>query len=318
MSLDATTWARHQKVGKGPAKAVLMALADYANENFVTYPSVETLVAWTEQDRKTVLANLDRLKEGGWITDTGERAGRTRQVVVYVINVARGVEVRIGPRELLTGPNSEQFQNRNSTENGTVPNSTGNSPNFDEKQSQKPPETVPNLGHRTVVTVVTVGTKDKNKKHTHPAAPDACVDGTSEQGSTDEKPLNAKALVAEGVARQHAVDWLTLRKAKRLPLTPTAWGDVKSEATKCGMTPAQAVEHAVKAGWAGFKAKWLQAEGASSQAPPGAQSRGDAWSATPAGIERKAGEVGLYARPGESHAALAERVRSALTQRRAA
>ncbi|WP_081075608.1 helix-turn-helix domain-containing protein [Burkholderia stagnalis] len=153
MSLDATTWARHQKVGKGPAKSVLMALADYANENFVSYPSVETLVAWTEQDRKTVMANLDRLKEGGWITDTGERTGRTRQVVVYVINVARGVEVKIGPRELLTGPNSEQFQNRNSPENGTVPNFTGNSPNFDGKQSQKPPETVPNLGHRTVGTV---------------------------------------------------------------------------------------------------------------------------------------------------------------------
>lgn len=153
MSLDATTWARHQKVGKGPAKSVLMALADYANENFVSYPSVETLVAWTEQDRKTVMANLDRLKEGGWITDTGERTGRTRQVVVYVINVARGVEVKIGPRELLTGPNSEQFQNRNSSENGTVPNSTANRPNFDRKQSQKPPETVPNLGHRTVGTV---------------------------------------------------------------------------------------------------------------------------------------------------------------------
>ncbi|MFH5256057.1 helix-turn-helix domain-containing protein [Burkholderia semiarida] len=157
MSLDATTWARHQKVGKGPAKSVLMALADYANENFVSYPSVETLVAWTEQDRKTVMANLDRLKEGGWITDTGERAGRTRQVVVYVINVARGVEVKIGPRELLTGPNSEQFQNRNSSKNGTVPNSTGNSPNSGGKQSQKPPETVPNLGHRTVGTVENSG-----------------------------------------------------------------------------------------------------------------------------------------------------------------
>ncbi|WP_306423953.1 helix-turn-helix domain-containing protein [Burkholderia multivorans] len=153
MSLDATTWARHQKVGKGPAKAVLMALADYANEDFITYPSVETLVAWTEQDRKTVLSNLDRLKEAGWITDTGERAGRTRQVVVYQINVDRGVEVKIGPRELLTGPKSEPSQNRNSSENGTVPNSTGNSPNFDGKQSQKPPETVPNLGHRTVGTV---------------------------------------------------------------------------------------------------------------------------------------------------------------------
>lgn len=150
MSLDATTWARHQKVGKGPAKSVLMALADYANEHFVAYPSVDALIAWTEQDRKTVLANLDRLKEAGWITDTGDRTGRTRQVVVYQINLSRGTEVKIGPRELSTGPKPERSQKRNGSENGTVPNSTGNSPNSDVKQSQIPPETVPKTGHGTV------------------------------------------------------------------------------------------------------------------------------------------------------------------------
>ncbi|WP_447639558.1 helix-turn-helix domain-containing protein [Pandoraea norimbergensis] len=149
MSLDAITWARHQKVGKGPTKSVLMALADFASEEFVSFPSIDTLIAWTEQDRKTVLANIDRLKEAGWITDTGERTGRTKQIVVYQINPERGVEVKVGPRNQRV-PKTEQSQNRYCSENGTVPDSTGNSPNSAPKQSQFSPERGPNLGHVTV------------------------------------------------------------------------------------------------------------------------------------------------------------------------
>ncbi|WP_175725142.1 hypothetical protein [Burkholderia ambifaria] len=92
--------------------------------------------------------------------------------------------------------------------------------------------------------------KDKKQAHTRKRGADV-------SDSPDEKPLDARALVAEGVERQHAVDWLVLRKAKRLPLTRTAWADVKDEAAACGMTPAAAVEHAVKQNWASFKAKWV-------------------------------------------------------------
>ncbi|HDR8927864.1 hypothetical protein [Burkholderia vietnamiensis] len=101
------------------------------------------------------------------------------------------------------------------------------------------------------------GEKDKKQTHTRKRGADV-------SDPADEKPLDAKALVAEGVRRQHAVDWLVIRKAKRLPLTPTAWGDVKDEAAKCGMTPATAVEHAVKQNWASFKAKWIAGD-----QPPG-------------------------------------------------
>ncbi|VVE90418.1 hypothetical protein PBR20603_04402 [Pandoraea bronchicola] len=95
--------------------------------------------------------------------------------------------------------------------------------------------------------------------------------GADASGSTDvAKPLGEKDLVAEGVDRQHAKDWLTIRKAKRLPLTPTAWADIATEAEKAGLTPPAAVEAAVKAGWAGFKAAWLQ--NADGRSPPAAGS----------------------------------------------
>jgi hypothetical protein len=42
--------------------------------------------------------------------------------------------------------------------------------------------------------------------------------------------LSVCDLVAKGVEQQHAEDWLTVRKARRAPLTRAAWDDVKTEA----------------------------------------------------------------------------------------
>lgn len=79
-----------------------------------------------------------------------------------------------------------------------------------------------------------------------------------------KRALGVRELVAEGVDRQHAEDWLKIRRAKKAPLTPTAWDDVKDEAKKAGITPAEAVKVSATNSWQGFKAKWyarLQQEG---------------------------------------------------------
>ena len=67
------------------------------------------------------------------------------------------------------------------------------------------------------------------------------------------------ALLAEhGIAGQIAEDFLTIRKAKRQPLTGTAMRLIALEAEKCGMTAAQAVEYAIGNGWGSFRAEWLK------------------------------------------------------------
>lgn len=71
------------------------------------------------------------------------------------------------------------------------------------------------------------------------------------------KTLRVSDLVAEGVEQQHAEDWLTVRKAKRAPLTRAAWEDVKAEAVKAAIAPADAVRIAASNSWQGFKASWL-------------------------------------------------------------
>lgn len=75
-------------------------------------------------------------------------------------------------------------------------------------------------------------------------------------------------LVEAGVERQHAADWLAVRKAKNLPLTSTAWADTQAEAVKAGISVAEAIRRAAAQGWAGFRASWLQAEAPRNQGPP--------------------------------------------------
>lgn len=81
------------------------------------------------------------------------------------------------------------------------------------------------------------------------------IGAVSKRKST--KTLNVSDLVAEGVEQQHAEDWLTVRKAKRAPLTRAAWDDVKAEAVKAAIAPAEAVRIAAPSSWQGFKASWL-------------------------------------------------------------
>lgn len=82
--------------------------------------------------------------------------------------------------------------------------------------------------------------------------------GNHQKKSRDNSAvLDLDDLLADGVDKQHARDWLTLRKAKRLPLTPSAWGAIKAEAATIDMSAAEAVACAVRSSWAGFKAKWV-------------------------------------------------------------
>jgi len=64
-------------------------------------------------------------------------------------------------------------------------------------------------------------------------------------------------LIAEGVDAQSATDWLTNRKVKDLPLTPTALKVVKAEALKAGMSLPEAIRTAAGNSWGGFRASWL-------------------------------------------------------------
>ena len=89
------------------------------------------------------------------------------------------------------------------------------------------------------------------KENTPPAPPAPPADAGS-------KSLSVKDLVAEGVDPAVAEDWFRVRKAKRAPLTRTAWEAIKREAAKAKLTPGAAVRLATERNWQGFNAEWVQ------------------------------------------------------------
>lgn len=133
MSNEAINWALTRPIKHSTAKFVLVVMANCADvDTWEAWPSVAHLAEATGQDRKTVLENIKRLVGMGYITDTEQRKGATKQVPIYRLNDPENGTV--------TGK---------STENGTVPKFPNNSPVFAYEQSQISALTVPKTGHGT-------------------------------------------------------------------------------------------------------------------------------------------------------------------------
>lgn len=117
MSVEAITWALSLEIKHSTSKFVLVALANCANGDLggdlIAWPSHAYLSKTTGQDRKTVWTNLKRLTQLGLISDTGQREGGTKQVIVYRLHPLKdantGSELKIPENGTL--PNTEQFQN---------------------------------------------------------------------------------------------------------------------------------------------------------------------------------------------------------------
>jgi len=154
VSYQAVSWALSLDIPSSQ-KFVLTVMAHHVAEGaWEAFLSSSSIAKATNQDRKTVLASLERLRDAGLIVDTGRRVGETKQIPVYSLNSAEigTVMDSSGDQESSAGDPElgtvKQSQNRNSSESGTVPNFPPNSTNFPIKQSQISRQTVPNLGHR--------------------------------------------------------------------------------------------------------------------------------------------------------------------------
>jgi hypothetical protein len=53
-------------------------------------------------------------------------------------------------------------------------------------------------------------------------------------------------------------DWLQIRKAKKLPMTETAWSQIQNEFRKCNLSDQQGVEYCCLSNWASFKTAWYE------------------------------------------------------------
>lgn len=231
MSVEAISWALKQKIKPSATKFVLVAIANCADgKDAIAWPSIGYLVEATGQDRKTVMAAIAKLMQMGYLRDTGERRGQTKQVIVYQLTQ---------PEPTQDCPD-KQSQKRNSTENGTVPDFPLNSTVFPDKQSHISPETVPKTVHGTV----------KNHHRT--------VKEPKEAPAERVPTLSVSDLVAQGADERVATEFMALRKRKKAALTPLALEGMIREAGAAGISLTDAMRLCVESDWRGFKAAYVQ------------------------------------------------------------
>ena len=101
MSIQAVSWAIQQRTGGPTEKAVLMALANYADANGECYPSYGKIADDCEVSRRTVIRVMDRLCEMGLV----EKTANTRQSGGDTANVYRltGCQIVTGECQDVTG-----------------------------------------------------------------------------------------------------------------------------------------------------------------------------------------------------------------------
>lgn len=208
MSFDAIRWALGQPVDKSPAKFVLVAMASCVNgegADMQCWPSVQHLADTTGQDRKTVIDGLRRLREAGFVVDTGERKGATGQVPVYCLKTPGNGTVSpsvVPVPEAATQPvqtTDNGAGNGTGTESGTVPKTDAKSTGFPYEQSRFSLETVPETGH---------GTSNESVKN---------------QEGTRKKGFDASLIdLPDWLDRKDWGRWCADRKTRKKPITEDA------------------------------------------------------------------------------------------------
>jgi len=68
MSWSALAWASKKKTGNGTNKLVLIALANYADDNNSCFPSYKTLTTITELSQRTIARSLKQLEDKSFIS----------------------------------------------------------------------------------------------------------------------------------------------------------------------------------------------------------------------------------------------------------
>lgn len=239
MSLDATRWAWQQAV-RPTHKLVLLSLADRADENHECHPSIGRLEEDTGLYRETIMEAVAAMEASG-ILYVDRLVGRGNR---YRLIGVQGRHDQSGKADRSCSSNqSEKAVWKNRSEKADQ------SGKADATSREKP----------------TTTSREKPTQNL-PSEP------TSEP-EKKKRAFDALAhLVSVGVEEGVASDWITIRKAKKSPLTLTALAGVEREAAKAGISLQAAIRYCCEAGWVGFNAEWHANRTAKAQpaAPPSA------------------------------------------------
>ena len=203
MSIWAVNWALNEQLPSTMSKLLLVALANFANDEDEAWPHLETLESMVGVSKRTVLRGLRELCDGGWISRLqgfadGPRGGLVKVNSVYRLNLPETVTRRCGhgadrPGRLRETPS----QVRSDTGDTTVP-SVNESPSQVRGDMDVTTVDRGDTGDTTVVTLVTPLYKEEPSVEpsdltplppTPPAAAVVLADGSGGVGSGSESDV---------------------------------------------------------------------------------------------------------------------------------
>lgn len=236
MSMTLTAQAMQIKVGNPIRKLVLLKLADQANDKGECWPSYSSIAEAAECSKRAAMTHIEWLAAHGFLRiEKRKISGNQNLSNIYHLTLQKG---SVSSEPDAPGGSEPDAPPSAADSLGSEPDSLGGS----ESGAPKPVNNNQSMNHTTTDVVVT---------HAGEIQP--------EKPKRQNRHAADLALLAEyGVTGQLAEDHLQIRKAKRQPLTRTAMDILQTEAAKAGLTVAQALTHAVGAGWASFRAEYLQ------------------------------------------------------------
>lgn len=236
------------------AKAVLMALADFADDDGRCWPSISGLCEWTCFGRTAVIDAIKFLESAG------------------VVIADRSNRYRTSYRVIPTGkPGNELVRQADYSGRRTSP-SAGELVRLPDNEVREPDDEV-----READTNHQEPPRTTNKATTKKRTPRSKGAITSIKGvAVPDRP--------EAADPQTWADWLGLRRAKNAPVTETVLNQAVAEATKAGLTLNRFLEIWCARGSQGLQADWLKPnERAGPQSRPSASAnfRGKTYAGTP-------------------------------------
>ncbi|HFB7953786.1 TPA: helix-turn-helix domain-containing protein [Neisseria gonorrhoeae] len=267
---------------------VLVKLCDCANDEGLCYPSQETLAEDTGFAETAVRQHIKWLKDNNFIKSARRQRGRERKSDIYRINVALLEKCYAEAAKRKAARQAKMWEEPLDYEPSDFEPSDYEPSDFDAKNHQILSDEPSDFALRTVrfcaknhqilsgepsdfdgslyvePSVEPSGSNARGARAPagpHPAKPQTAPPETAPAAKAKKTGRHASELAllaAYGITGQIAEDFLTIRKAKRQPLTETAVRLIAADAEKCGMTALQAAEYAIASGWGSFRADWLQ------------------------------------------------------------
>lgn len=213
-------------------KMLLLALCDHANDDGACYPSQDSLAQRCSMSKRAIVSHIQWLEQHGILQRERRQKTNVRQSNLYQI--------------CLDNFRLPESESANST--------CANSACANSACAKSAPPKVQKMSSASANSALSYKEEPSINRHIEPSESERTH---AKRKKPNQHEADLQLLTDCDVPLQIAKDHLAMRKAKRLPLTPTALQKMSDDAAACGLTLAQALEVAIGYGWASFRADWF-------------------------------------------------------------